>query len=99
MVLDVFESSNSLLLDPKNELENRSVGGSIPPLPLSLEVQAISCSLKVGFGKLWPLIRNHCPMHDRFYRLAGVRSQPIAKPNLLLGAGYQDLAKIRAEIA
>ena len=50
-------------------------------------------------GKLWPLIRNHCPMHDRFYRLAGVRSQPIAKPNLLLGAGYQDLAKITAEIA
>jgi hypothetical protein len=49
-------------------------------------------------ARLWPLIRNHCLMHDRFYRLAGVRSQPIPKPDSHLGAGYQDLAGIRTEL-
>lgn len=50
-------------------------------------------------AKLWPLIRNHCLMHDGFYRLAGVRSLPIpAKQGAHLGAGHQDLAGIRKEI-
>jgi hypothetical protein len=47
--------------------------------------------------KLWPIIRNHALVHDRYYRLAGVNTVPITHENL--GAGYQDLDGIRKEIA
>jgi len=47
--------------------------------------------------KLWPLIRNHSLVHDRYYRLAGVNTVPITFENL--GAGYQNLDAIRKEIA
>jgi hypothetical protein len=47
--------------------------------------------------KLWPLIRNHALVHDRYYRLAGVRTIPITVDKL--GAGYQNLDFIRKEIA
>ena len=52
-------------------------------------------------AKLWPLIRNHCLVHDRFYRLAGVRTLPIPGQlkNSHLGGGHQDLAAIQQEIA
>lgn len=47
--------------------------------------------------KLWPLIRNHALVHDRYYRLAGVRTIPITADKL--GAGYQNLDSIGKEIA
>jgi hypothetical protein len=47
--------------------------------------------------KLWPLIRNHALVHDRYYRLAGVHTVPITHEKL--GAGYQNLASIAKEIA
>jgi hypothetical protein len=47
--------------------------------------------------KLWPLIRNHSLVHDRFYRLAGVNTVPIKCENL--GAGYQNLEAIGNELA
>jgi tetratricopeptide (TPR) repeat protein len=47
--------------------------------------------------KLWPLIRNHALVHDRYYRLAGVHTVPITHENL--GAGYQNLSSIAKEIA
>jgi hypothetical protein len=46
--------------------------------------------------KLWPLIRNHALVHDRHYRLAGVQTVPITYENL--GAGYQNIERIRKEI-
>ena len=47
--------------------------------------------------KLWPMVRNHALVHDRYYRLAGVHTVPITFENL--GAGYQNLDAIRKEIA
>jgi hypothetical protein len=47
--------------------------------------------------KLWPLIRNHALVHDRHYRLAGVRTIPITVDKL--GTGYQNLESIGKEIA
>lgn len=49
-------------------------------------------------AKLWPLIRNHCLVHDRYYRLAGVRTLPIPGKDTNLGAGYQDLGRIKQEL-
>ena len=49
-------------------------------------------------ARLWPLIRNHCLVHDRYYRLAGVRTLPITAKDTRLGAGHQDLVAIRKEI-
>jgi hypothetical protein len=52
-------------------------------------------------ARLWPLIRNHCLVHDRHYRLEGVRTLPIPGrlENSHLGGGHQNLAAIRQEIA
>ena len=46
---------------------------------------------------LWPLIRNHCLVHDKFYELAGVRTVRLTDPNSRFGAGHQDPAAVLRE--
>ena len=46
---------------------------------------------------LWPLIRNHCLVHDKYYRLPGVHSVPLTDPHSHFGAGHQNIAAVRAE--
>jgi tetratricopeptide (TPR) repeat protein len=46
---------------------------------------------------LWPLIRSHCLVHDRHYCLPGVREVRLAELKTHFGAGYQNLAAVRAE--
>ena len=47
---------------------------------------------------LWPLIRNHCLVHDRHYRLAGVQTVRLGERKLHFGAGYQDLDAVLREV-
>jgi hypothetical protein len=46
---------------------------------------------------LWPLIRNRCLVHDKYYRLAGVHSVLLTDPRSRFGAGHQNIAAVRAE--
>jgi len=46
---------------------------------------------------LWPLIRSHCLVHDKYYRLPGVHTVPLTDPRSHFGAGYQNLAAVRTE--
>ena len=46
---------------------------------------------------LWPLIRNHCLVHDKYYRLPGVHTVPLTDPQSHFGAGHQNIAAVRAE--
>jgi hypothetical protein len=46
---------------------------------------------------LWPVIRSRCLVHDKYYRLAGVRTVALTDPNSRFGAGYQNPAAVRAE--
>jgi hypothetical protein len=46
---------------------------------------------------LWPLIRRHCLVHDKYYRLAGVHSVALTDPHSRFGAGHQNIAAVRAE--
>jgi hypothetical protein len=50
-------------------------------------------------ARLWPMIRNHCLVHDRYYRLAGVYTLPIPIEGTRLGAGRQNLDAIRQDLA
>jgi tetratricopeptide (TPR) repeat protein len=46
---------------------------------------------------LWPLIRGHCLVHDRYYDLTGVHK--VVPPEMPghFGAGHQNLAAVRGE--
>ena len=46
---------------------------------------------------LWPLIRHRCLVHDKYYRLAGVRTIALADPKSHFGGGHQNLAAVLAE--
>jgi hypothetical protein len=46
---------------------------------------------------LWPLIRNHCLVHDKYYSVPDVATVKLRDANSKVGAGYQDLARVREE--
>ena len=46
---------------------------------------------------LWPLIRDHCLVQDKYYHLAGVHEVALPDPKSHFGAGYQNIAAVRAE--
>jgi len=46
---------------------------------------------------LWPLIRQHCLVHDKYYELAGVRTVKLSDPKSKFGAGYQNLPGVLEE--
>jgi hypothetical protein len=48
--------------------------------------------------KLWPLIRNHCLVHDKYYRLDGVNTLPLPDPKSHFGAGHQNIDAVLAEV-
>ena len=47
---------------------------------------------------LWPLIRERCLVHDKYYRLAGVNTVPLTDPNSHFGAGHQNIGKVLEEV-
>ena len=47
---------------------------------------------------LWPLIRNHCLVHDKYYRLDGVKTLPLPDPNSHFGAGNQNTDAVLREV-
>ena len=46
---------------------------------------------------LWPLIRSHSLIHDKYYRLAGVDTVPLTDPQSRFGAGHQNLPAVLKE--
>jgi tetratricopeptide (TPR) repeat protein len=46
---------------------------------------------------LWPLIRDRCLVHDKYYRLAGVHELALPDPQSHFGAGYQNSNAVREE--
>jgi len=46
---------------------------------------------------LWPLIRNRCLVHDKYYRLEGVHTVEFKDPKSHFGAGHQNLAAVLKE--
>ena len=47
---------------------------------------------------LWPLIRDRCLVHDKYYRLAGVDTVPLRDPASHFGAGHQNLDAVLQEV-
>lgn len=47
---------------------------------------------------LWPLIRSRCLVHDKHYRLAGVRTLPLNDPKSHFGAGHQNISAVLGEV-
>ncbi len=47
---------------------------------------------------LWPLIRKHCLVHDKYYRLAGVHTIPLHDPKSHFGAGHQNIKSVLGEV-
>jgi tetratricopeptide (TPR) repeat protein len=47
---------------------------------------------------LWPLIRSRCLVHDKFYTLPGVETQPLPDPKSHFGAGHQNIAAVLGEV-
>jgi len=47
---------------------------------------------------LWPLIRNHCLVHDKYYRLDGVKTLPLPDPNSHFGGGHQNIETVLREV-
>jgi tetratricopeptide (TPR) repeat protein len=47
---------------------------------------------------LWPLIRQHCLVHDKYYRLDGVKTHPLPDPNSHFGAGRQNIESVLQEV-
>ena len=47
---------------------------------------------------LWPLIRKHCLVHDKYYRLDGVETQPLPDPNSHFGGGHQNIERVLQEV-
>jgi len=46
---------------------------------------------------LWPLIRNRCLVHDKYYRLTGVHTVPLRDPKSHFGAGHQNIKAVLEE--
>jgi hypothetical protein len=46
---------------------------------------------------LWPLIRGHCLVHDKYYRLDGVKTLPLPDPKSHFGAGHQNIKAVLEE--
>ncbi len=46
---------------------------------------------------LWPLIRNRCLVHDKYYRLPGVNTVPLRDPSHF-GAGNQNINAVLDEV-
>jgi hypothetical protein len=46
---------------------------------------------------LWPLIRGRVLVHDKYYRLPGVHTVPLADPKSHFGAGHQNNGRVLAE--
>lgn len=46
---------------------------------------------------LWPVIRGHCLVHDKYYRLPGVDTVPLREPSHF-GAGHQDIDAVLVEV-
>jgi hypothetical protein len=47
---------------------------------------------------LWPLIRRHCLVHDKYYRLDGVETLPLPDPDSHFGAGRQNIEAVLREV-
>jgi hypothetical protein len=47
---------------------------------------------------LWPLIRGHVLVHDKYYRLPGVNTLPLHDPRSHFGAGHQNISKVLEEV-
>ena len=47
---------------------------------------------------LWPLIREHCLVHDKHYRLPGVDTVVLRDPNSHFGAGHQNINAVLEEV-
>ncbi len=47
---------------------------------------------------LWPLIRDRCLVHDKYYRLAGVHEVGLPDPKSHFGAGHQNTAAVLKEV-
>jgi hypothetical protein len=47
---------------------------------------------------LWPLIRKHCLVHDKYYRLDGIKTLPLPDPNSHFGAGRQNIEAVMQEV-
>lgn len=45
---------------------------------------------------LWPLIRNRCLVHDKYYQLPGVQTVALTDAQSRFDAGHQNLAAVRA---
>jgi tetratricopeptide (TPR) repeat protein len=46
---------------------------------------------------LWPLIREHCLVHDKYYAVPDVPTIRLQDPTSKVGAGYQNAANVREE--
>jgi hypothetical protein len=46
---------------------------------------------------LWPLIRERCLVHDKYYRLPGVHTVPLRDPSHF-GAGHQNIDAVLGEV-
>jgi tetratricopeptide (TPR) repeat protein len=47
---------------------------------------------------LWPLIRNRCLVHDKYYSLPGVTAAALPDPQSHFGAGHQNTAAVLKEV-
>jgi tetratricopeptide (TPR) repeat protein len=47
---------------------------------------------------LWPLIRNRCLVHDKYYTLRGVHTVPFDEPESRFGAGHQNITAVLQEV-
>jgi tetratricopeptide (TPR) repeat protein len=47
---------------------------------------------------LWPLIRGHSMVHDKYYRLEGVNTLRLPDPKSHFGAGHQNIDAVLAEV-
>jgi hypothetical protein len=47
---------------------------------------------------LWPLIRDRCLVHDKYYHLAGVHEVKLPDPKSHFGAGHQNIAAVLKEV-
>ena len=47
---------------------------------------------------LWPLIRERCLVHDKYYRLPGVNTVALRDPNSRFGAGHQNIKAVLEEV-
>lgn len=80
-------------------------GGAIEIEKLIAEYFSFAKTNKYGHdqkmlgSKVWPLIRNRCLVHDRFYELAGVETRKLDDRFKNLGAGYQKHEAVLQEAA